>query len=235
MARPPRDGSGSLAPWPGPRASWPSFYRSGDTGGCTGALTARGTPSVYGRCATDRRRGTDLLAGRRRARTVKAGVRTLSGERADGGLRTGPVPGCGEATPAHAPARPLSVNGRRRGGTASTRPAGTALHPRAESADTSLTARRRRGCDPGRAARSAAPPWRSSACPVFGSGVKAGFGMRKDRNGSRAERQRSHDFACQPAFHPASPSDGYPAADPAPQTCRRTCRPWPGGRRWSAA
>ena len=74
---------------------------------CPGrALTWRGTRSVHGRCATDRRRGTDPLAGHRRARRVKAGVRTLSGKRADGGLRTGQAPGAGEATPAHAPARP---------------------------------------------------------------------------------------------------------------------------------
>jgi hypothetical protein len=117
-------------------------------------LTAPGTWSVHGRCATDERRGTDLLAGRDRARRVKAGVRTRSGKRAGGGPRTGRVPGRGEATPAHAPARPL-VNGRR-GGTASTRPVGTAPGTGAESADTRLTARLRRGCDPGSAARPAA-------------------------------------------------------------------------------
>ena len=102
------------------------------------ALTAPGRRSVHGRCATDVRRGTDLLAGRRRARRAKAGGRTLSGKRAGGGLRTGRAPGAGEATPPHAPARP-PVTGRR--GAASTRPAGTAPHPRAESADTRLTAR----------------------------------------------------------------------------------------------
>lgn len=72
----------------------------------SGALTAPVAWSV-GRCATDGRRGTGLLAGRRRARRVKAGVRTRSGKRAGGGLRTGKAPGAGEATPAHAPARPL--------------------------------------------------------------------------------------------------------------------------------
>jgi hypothetical protein len=114
---------------------------------CPGwALTGPGTRSVHGRCATDGRRGTDLLAGHLRARRVKAGVRTRCGERAGGGLRTGRAPGAGEATPAHAPARPL-VTGRR-GGAASTRLAGTAPHPRAESADTTLTARPARGCDP---------------------------------------------------------------------------------------
>src|SRR5580698_7081273 len=66
-------------------------------------LTAPGSRSVHGRCATDGRRGTDPLAGHRRAHTAKAGVRTLSGKRADGGLRTR-RPGAGEATPAHAPA-----------------------------------------------------------------------------------------------------------------------------------
>lgn len=138
MARPPRDGSGSPAPWPGPRAPWPSFYLSGSSCGSTSALTAPRTWSVHGRCATDGRRGTDPLVGHRSAHRVKAGVRTLSGRRADGGPRAGD--GAGEATPAHAPARPLWSMGRR-GGTASTRPVGTAPHPRAESADTSLTAR----------------------------------------------------------------------------------------------
>ena len=72
----------------------------------SGALTTPGPWSVHGSCATDGRRGTDPLAGHRRAHTVKAGVRTLTGERADGGLRTGQAPGAGEETPAHAPARP---------------------------------------------------------------------------------------------------------------------------------
>jgi hypothetical protein len=72
----------------------------------SGALTTPGSWSVHGRRATDGRRGTDLLAGHRRAHTVKAGVLTLSGKRAGGGLRTGQAPGTGEATPAHAPARP---------------------------------------------------------------------------------------------------------------------------------
>jgi hypothetical protein len=198
----------------------------------SGDLTAPRSWSVHGRCATAGRR---VFADHRRARTVKAGMRTLSGERAGGGLRTGLVPGGGEETPAHAPARPSLVNGRRRGGTTSTRPAGTALHPRAESADASLTARPARGCDPGTAARSAALPWRSPACPGVRPGGKAGFGVRGDRHGSRAERHFRHDFACQPAFHPATLSDGCPAVDPDPQTCRQACRPWPGRRRWSAA
>lgn len=42
----------------------------------SGSLTAQGARSVHGRCATAARRGTDLLAGRRRARRGKAGVRT---------------------------------------------------------------------------------------------------------------------------------------------------------------
>jgi hypothetical protein len=73
----------------------------------SGDLTAPGSRSVHGSCATDRRRGTDPLAGHRRAHTATAGTRTPDGERADGGLRTG-QPGAGEATPPHAPARPPS-------------------------------------------------------------------------------------------------------------------------------
>jgi hypothetical protein len=73
----------------------------------SGDLTAPGSWSVHRRCATDRRRGTDPLAGHRRAHTATAGTRPPRGERADGGLRTG-RPGTGEATPAHAPARPHS-------------------------------------------------------------------------------------------------------------------------------
>jgi hypothetical protein len=173
VTTPPLADCGPRAPQPAPRVSLPRFYLSGSSDGSTGALTAPGTPSLHGRCATDRRRGTDLLAGHRRARRVKAGVRTpVSGERAVGGLRAGPVPGCGEATPAHAPARPLSVNGRRRGGTASTRPASTVLHPRAESADTKLTARPARECDPGPAARSAASPGNLPPALVFGPGTR---------------------------------------------------------------
>jgi hypothetical protein len=146
MARAPRDGCGPLVPQPAPRVSLPGFYRLGSSSGSTGDLTARGRRSVHGGCATDGRRGTDLLAGRRRARTATAGTRGRNGttrndRRADGGLRTGRAPGAGEATSAHAPALPPSVNGRRRGGTASTRPASTVLHPRAESAGTRLTAR----------------------------------------------------------------------------------------------
>ena len=155
----------------------------------SGALTAPGSRSVHGRCATDRRRGTDLLAGRRRARRVKAGVRTPRWERAGGGLRTGRVPGGGEATPAHAPVRPLSVNGRSCGGTASTRPASTALHPRAESADTRLTARPARECDPGTAARSAASltVFRLPPCSARGPGralACAGTGTVHARKGT---------------------------------------------------
>jgi hypothetical protein len=44
-----------------------------------------------------------------------------------------------------------------------------------------------------------------------------------------------HDIDCQPAFHPANPSDDYPAGAPAPQTCRPACRPWPGRSAWSAS
>jgi hypothetical protein len=121
----------------------------------SGALTAPGSWSVHGRCATDGRRGTNLLAGHRSAHRVTAGMRSLRGERAGGGLRTGRAPGAGEATSAYAPARPLLVNSRRRGGTASTRPARTAPLPRAESADTSLTARPATRVRPAPAARSA--------------------------------------------------------------------------------
>jgi len=121
---------------------WLHFPYQGLRRGCrcpSAALTRCGARSVHGRRATDVRRGTDLLAGRSSARKVKAGVRTPCGKRADGGPRTGRRPGGGEATPAHAPARPL-VHGRR-GGTASTHPAGTTPGTRAESANTSLTAR----------------------------------------------------------------------------------------------
>ena len=197
-------------------------------------MTRHPARSVHGRRATAGRRGADLLAGRRRAHRVKAGVRTLSGKRASGGPRTG-LPGAGEATSAHAPARPLSVNGRRCGGTASTRPASTALHPRAESADTNLTARPAARMRPRPGGPVSRLPWRSSACPRLRSGDQAGFGVRGDRHGSRAERHFRHDFACQPAFHPAILSDGYPAGDPALQICRCTCYPWPGRSRWSAA
>jgi len=207
MARAPRGGSGPCAPQSAPRVSLPCFYRLGSSNGSTGDLTARGRRSVHGGCATAGRRGTDLLAGRRRTRRVTAGVRTLSGKRASGGPRTG-LPGAGEATSAHAPARPL-VNGRR-GGTASTRLAGTAPHPRAESADTKLAARPARECDPGTAARSAASPGNLPPALVSVPGDQAGFGVRGDRHGSRAERQRPHDFARQPAFHPATPPGRLP-------------------------
>ena len=107
-------------------------------------------------CATDGRRGTDLLADHRRARGAKAGVRTPpDGKRAGGGLRAGRIPaGAVEATPTHAPAWPLVQS--RRSGTANTRPTGTALHLRAKSADTKLTARSVRGRALGSAAWSAA-------------------------------------------------------------------------------
>jgi Thiamine-binding protein len=78
-----------------PRTPWPSFYRSGDTGRSTGALTAHPARSVREGCASVARRGTDLLAGRSTARTATAGTRPPSGERADGGLRTGRGPGPG--------------------------------------------------------------------------------------------------------------------------------------------
>jgi hypothetical protein len=157
----------------------------------------------------------------------------LTGSVRAAGSGPGEAPGAGEETPAHAPAWPL-VNGRR-GGTASARPAGTALHPRAESADARLTARLARGCDPGSAAWSAASLaiFRLPSCSVQGSRRALAY----VRTGTVHARKGDfrHDFACQPAFHPANPSDGCPAGDPAPQTCRHTCRPWPGRRRWSAA
>jgi hypothetical protein len=200
----------------------------------SGALTTPGARSVHGSCATDERRGTNLLAGHRRAHTVKAGVRTpVSGERADGGPRTGRAPDAGEATPAHAPARPL-VNGRR-GGTASTRPARPAPGPRAESANTRLTARHAARVRPRPGGPVPAASLTIFRLPRVRPGAKAGFGMRGDRHGSRAERHLSHDFACQPASGPANPPDGYPAGDPALQTCRHTCRPRPGRSRWPAA
>jgi hypothetical protein len=111
VTTPPLADSGPLVPQLAPYVSWSSFYRLGSSDGSTGDLTARGRRSVHGRCATAGRRGTDLLAGRRRARTATAGTRTSYGVRADGGLRTG-RPGAGEATPAHAPARlPWSMAG----------------------------------------------------------------------------------------------------------------------------
>jgi len=87
------------------------FYRSGDTCRPSGALTAPGAPSVHEGCASVARRGTDLLAGRGTARTATAGTRPPSGERADGGLRTGRRPGAGEATPPHAPTGPSTRHG----------------------------------------------------------------------------------------------------------------------------
>ena len=111
MARMPRDNSGPRVPWPAPRAPWPSFYRSEDTGRSTGALTAHPARSVHEGCASVARRGTNLLAGRGTARTATAGTRPPSGERADGGLRTGRGPGTGEATPTHAPAGPFTRHG----------------------------------------------------------------------------------------------------------------------------
>ena len=102
MTTPPLADSGPRVPCPAPRVSWSSFYRLGSSDGSTGDLTAPGSWSVHGRCATAGRRGTDLLAGRR-ARTATAGTRPSYGERADGGLRTG-RPGAGEATPTYAPA-----------------------------------------------------------------------------------------------------------------------------------
>ena len=94
-----------------PRTPWSSFYRSGDTGRSTGALTAHPARSVHEGCASVARRGTNLLAGRGTARTATAGTRPPSGERADGGLRTGRGPGTGEATPTHAPAGPFTRHG----------------------------------------------------------------------------------------------------------------------------
>lgn len=233
MARAPRDGSGPLVLFPAPRAL-PGFYRLGSSDRSTGDLTARGRRSVHGRCATAGRRGTDLLAGRRSARTATAGTRTSYGERVDGGLRTR-RPGAGEATPAHAPARlPWSM-------------AGAVVEPRsparrAPRCTRALSQHRHEADSPDCGASATAPGGLSRLFPddlppalVFGPGAKAGFGVRGDRNGSRAERHFRHDFACQPAFHPATLSDGYPADTPDLQTCRPACRPWPGRRPWSAA
>jgi hypothetical protein len=111
MARMPRDNSGPRVPWPAPRAPWPSFYRSGDTCRSTRALTAHPARSVHEGCASVARRGTDLLAGRGTARTATAGTGPPSGERADGGLRTGRGPGTGEATPTNAPVGPFTRHG----------------------------------------------------------------------------------------------------------------------------
>jgi hypothetical protein len=110
--------------WPGCRATTAArachgppahplakFYRSGDTGRSTRALTAHPARSVHEGCASVARRGTNLLAGRGTARTATAGTRPPSGERADGGLRTGRGPGTGEATPTHAPAGPFTRHG----------------------------------------------------------------------------------------------------------------------------
>jgi hypothetical protein len=188
MVRAPRDGGGPRVPQSAPRVSLSGFYRLGSSGGSTGDLTARGRRSVHGRCATAGRRGTDFLAGRRRARTATAGARTSYGERADGGPRTG-LHGPGEATPAHAPARPLSVNGRRRGGTARTRPASTALHPRAESADTRLTARPAAWQRPRPGGPVSRLPWQSSACPRVRSGGPGG--LRRARGPARFTRGKA--------------------------------------------
>ena len=103
--------SGPRVPWPAPRTTWPSFYRFGDTGRSTGALTAHPARSVHEGCASVARRGTNLLAGRGTARTATACTPPPSGERADGGLRTGRGPGTGEATPTHAPADPFTRHG----------------------------------------------------------------------------------------------------------------------------
>ena len=101
----------------GPRVPWAARAPLGqvlpfrDTGRSTSALTARPARSVHEGCASVARRGTDLLAGRGTARTATAGTRPPSGERADGGLRTGRGPGTGEATPTHAPADPFTRHG----------------------------------------------------------------------------------------------------------------------------
>jgi hypothetical protein len=156
----------------------------------SGALTAPGSWSVHGRCATDGRRGTDLLAGHRGARGVKAGVRTLSGKRADGGLRAGQAPGAGEATPAHAPARPLRSMAGVVALRAPVRPAPhrtRALSQHRHKADSpACGASETRHGGLVRRFPDDLPP-----APVFGPGVQAGFGMRKDRHGSHAERRFS--------------------------------------------
>jgi hypothetical protein len=180
-----------------------------------GALTRHRARSVHERRATDVRRGTDLLVGHSRARGVKAGVRTLSGKHADGGPRAGWRPGAGEAPSAHAPARPL-VTGRR-GGTASTRPAGTARGTRAESADTRLTARPSARMRPRHGAWSAPSLaiFRLPPCSVWEPRralVCAGTDTVHARKGTS-----SHDFACQPAFRSAALPDSYPAGDPLPR------------------
>ncbi len=167
-----------------------------------------------------------LLAGRDRAREAKAGVRTpLAGACGRRALdRADLVPGRRRRRTRQP--GPLVMS--RRGGTASTRPAGTAPGTRADSPAYGT------GATPGMAA------WSASTLTIFrlpslGSGVKAGFGVRGDRRGSRAERHFSHDVFCQQAFYPASPPDRYPADDQAALDCRRTCRPWPGRMPWSAA
>ena len=156
----------------------------------SGDLTAPGSWSVHGRCATDGRRGTDPFAGHRRAHRVKAGVRTLSGKRADGGLRTG-RPGAGEATPAHAPARPPSWSVA--GVVAPRAPVQSAPHR-----TRALSQHRHEADSPACGASETRPggsarrfPDDLPPAPVFGPGVQAGFGMRGDRNGSRAERRFS--------------------------------------------
>jgi len=178
-------------------------------------------------CRTARHR---LLAGRGMARGVKAGVRTplLAGSVRTAGSGPGgyPMPerrrrrtrqsahrGHGPGVVAlRAPVRttpPLARELRQQTPTLSARPAA-----REQTRTTGGLA----------ATRSDSLP----ACPVFGPGPRrasacAGTGTVHARKGDSR-----HDFACQPAFHPATPSDDYPADDPAPQTCRPACRPWPG-------
>jgi hypothetical protein len=163
----------------------------------------------------------------------RAGGRRENPERAGGGPRAGWAPGAGEETPPHAAARPLLIDGRR-GGTASTRPAATAPPPRAESADTNLTARPARERDPGPAA------WPACSLTIFRPpvsvpGPRRALTCAGTSTVHAREGDLRHDFAHQPAFHPATPPDGYPASDPAPQTCRPACRPRAGRSRWSAA
>jgi hypothetical protein len=191
MTSPLHDGSRPSVPWPVPVSSWPSFYLSGSADGTAGALTAPGRWSVHRRCATDVRRGTHLLAGRSRAHRVKTGARTPRGKRADGGLRTGRVPDAGEATPAHAP---VSPPGSRAGVVALRAPVRTAP-PLARE----LRQQTHERCQPGQRRGSRPEPradWPPPTPAIFPPAlcsvrVKAGFGMRGDRHGSRAERRFS--------------------------------------------
>jgi len=155
------------------------------------ALTRRRARSVHGRYAR-LPHGAAPTSCRPGHGARGEGWRTnppLSGERADGGLRTGRVPDAGEATPAHAPVSPPGSRAGR-GGTASTRPDDTAPGARAEAADTNaVSPASGAGADPNHRRPGRHPLRQSSRLPRVRSGAKAGFGMRGDRHGSRAERR----------------------------------------------